>query len=115
MDNAEISVTLPGDVGRAQCSVGYGVGRACGDLSVEGNTVTFSAASLAPRTPATVRAGVDVPTPPRISLPWPYTWDRILGQSVTGVVWIVGLTVAFGLGALLWYRTPVEPSPGFPL
>ena len=63
----------------------------------------------------TVRAGVDVPTPPRISLPWPYTWDRILGQSVTGVVWVAGLTVAFGLGAFLWYRTTVEPSPGFPL
>ena len=115
IDNAEISVTLPGDVGRAQCSVGYGVGRVCGDLTVEGSTVTFSAASLAPRTPVTVRAGVDVPTPPRISLPWPYTWDRILGQSVTGVVWIAGLTAAFGLGAFLWYRTTVEPSPGFPL
>ena len=63
----------------------------------------------------TVRAGVDVPTPPRISLPWPYTWDRVLGQSVTGVVWIAGLTAAFGLGAFLWYRTTVEPSPGFPL
>ena len=63
----------------------------------------------------TVRAGVDVPTPPQASVPWPYTWDRILGQSVTGVVWIAGLTVAFGLGAFLWYRTTVEPSPGFPL
>jgi hypothetical protein len=63
----------------------------------------------------TVRAGVDAPTPPQISLPWPSTWDRILGQSVTGVVWIAGLTVAFGLGAFLWYRTTVEPPPGFPL
>jgi hypothetical protein len=62
-----------------------------------------------------VRAGVDVPVPPRISLPWPYTWDRILGQSLTGVVWIAGLTVVYGLGAYLWYRTTVEPSPGFPL
>ncbi len=41
--------------------------------------------------------------------------DRILGQSLTGVVWIAGATVAFGLGAFLWYRTTVEPSPGFPL
>ena len=115
IDNAEISVTLPGDVGRVQCSVGYGLGRACRDLTIEGNTVTLAATNLAPRTPVTVRAGVDVPTPPRISLPWPYTWDRVLGQSVTGVVWIAGLTVAFGLGAFLWYRTTVEPSPGFPL
>ena len=56
-----------------------------------------------------------MPTPPQVSLPWPYTWDRILGQSVTGVMWVAGLTVASGLGAFLWYRTTVEPSPGFPL
>ena len=115
IDNAEISVTLPGGVGLVQCSVGYGLGRACRDPTIEGDTVTLAATNLAPRTPVTVRAGVDMPTPPRISLPWPYTWDRVLGQSVTGVVWIAGLTVAFGLGAFLWYRTTVEPSPGFPL
>jgi Predicted membrane protein (DUF2207) len=115
IENVDISVTLPGDVGRAQCSVGYGEGRACRDLTVDGNTVSLTAINLAPRTPVTVRAGVDVPTPPRISLPWPYTWDRILGQSLTGVAWIAGLTVAFGLGGYLWYRTTVEPPPGFPL
>ncbi|HZN79258.1 MAG TPA: DUF2207 domain-containing protein [Mycobacterium sp.] len=112
---ADISVTLPGDVGRAQCSVGYGVGRRCEDLTVSGNTVKLSTDYLLPRTPVTVRAGVDVPTPAQTSVPWPYTWDRILGQSLTGVVWIAALTVAFGLGAFLWYRTTVEPSPGFPL
>ena len=115
IERADISVTLPGDVGRVQCSVGFGVGRECQDATIDGDTVTFSVINLAPRTPVTVRAGVDVPTPPQITLPWPSTWDRILGQSVTGVVWIAGLTVAFGLGAFLWYRTTVEPSPGFPL
>ena len=73
IERADITVTLPGDVARAQCSVGYGVGRACRDLTVSGNTVQLSAANLAPRTPVTVRAGVDVPTPPQVSLPWPYT------------------------------------------
>ena len=115
IDNVDVTVTLPGDVGRAQCSVGFGVGRPCTGLTVDGNTVRLTATDLKPRTPVTLRAGVDVPTPPRISLPWPYTWDRILGQSLTGVVWIAALTVAFGLGAYLWYRTTVEPSPGFPL
>ncbi|HEY0808205.1 MAG TPA: DUF2207 domain-containing protein, partial [Pseudonocardiaceae bacterium] len=115
IERADISVTLPADIGRVQCSVGFGVGRECRDVIINRDTVTFSAINLAPRTPVTVRAGVDVPTPPQITLPWPSTWDRILGQSVTGVVWIAGLTVAFGLGAFLWYRTTVEPSPGFPL
>ena len=55
------------------------------------------------------------PTPPRAELPWPYTWDRILGQSLSGVLWIAALTAAAGLLAFLWYRSTVEPSPGFPL
>ena len=115
IERADISVTLPGEVTGAQCSVGYGVGQACRDLAVTGNTVKLSALDLPPRTPVTLRAGVDVPTPPQVSLPWPYTWDRILGQSVTGVLWVAGLTLAAGLVAFLWYRTTVEPSPGFPL
>ncbi|HEY6650478.1 MAG TPA: DUF2207 domain-containing protein, partial [Mycobacterium sp.] len=115
IENADISVTLPGDIGRVQCSVGLGLGRECEDMAIVGDTVVFSATNLPPRTPVTVRAGVDAPTPPQTSVPWSYKWDRILGQSVIGVVWIAGLTVAFGLGAFLWYRTTVEPSPGFPL
>ena len=46
---------------------------------------------------------------------WPYTWDRILGQSLNGLAWILGVTVAAVLGGFFWYRTTVEPSPGFPL
>jgi hypothetical protein len=115
IERADISVTLPGEVPGAQCSVGYGIGEACSDLTITGNRVDLWAFNLQPHTPVTVRAGVDVPTPPQVSLPWPYTWDRILGQSLTGVMWIAGLTVAFGLGAFLWYRTTVEPPPGFPL
>lgn len=115
IQRADISVTLPGDVPGAQCSVGYGVGAPCRSLSVSGDTVRLTAQNLAPRTPVTVRAAVDVPTPPRTELPWSHEWDLVLGRSVSGVLWVAGLTVAFGLGALLWVRTTVEPSPGFPL
>ena len=41
-------MTLPGDVTGAQCSVGYGVGRACHDLTVTGNKVELSASDLGP-------------------------------------------------------------------
>ncbi|MDT5326269.1 MAG: hypothetical protein QOF25_3421, partial [Mycobacterium sp.] len=115
IQRVHIRATLPADVTGAQCTVGFGVGNPCTNLTVDGNTVEFSAGGLAPRTPVTLRAGVDVPTPPRISLPWSYSWDRILGQSVTGVAWVLGLSVVAGLGAYLWYRTTVEPSPGFPI
>ena len=65
MQQADISVTLPGDVTGAQCSVGFGVGAPCRDLTVTGNKVELSASYLGSRTPVTLRAGVDVPTPAR--------------------------------------------------
>ena len=100
---------------RVQCSVGYGDGRPCADLAITGDRVELSATNLPPRTPVTLRAGVDVPTPPRAELPWSYRWDRVLGRSVQTVLWLLGLTVTAGLGAFLWWRTTVEPEPGFPL
>ena len=115
IERAEVVVTLPASVPGAQCSVGEGIGRACESLTVTGNTVELSAANLPPRTPVTVRAGVQVQTPPRATLPWPLSWDRILGRSVPVVLWLLGLTVTAGLGAFLWWRSTVEPEPGFPL
>ncbi|PEG38272.1 hypothetical protein CQY20_13925, partial [Mycolicibacterium agri] len=115
MQQVDISVTVPSDVTGAQCSVGYGVGEPCDGLTVSGNKIDLSKSYLGSRTPVTLRAGVDVPTPPRQEVWWPYTWDRIFGSSLAEMVAILTLTVVFGLGGFLWYRTTVEPSPGFPL
>ena len=115
IDRADITITLPGGVPGAQCAIGYGVGRGCDGLTVAGDTVRVSATDLAPRTPVTVRAAVDVPTPARAELPWSYQWDRVLGRSVPTALWLFGLTAAAGLGAFLWWRTTVEPAPGFPV
>ncbi|NBP86022.1 MAG: DUF2207 domain-containing protein, partial [Mycobacteriaceae bacterium] len=112
---AEIAITLPGRVPGAQCSVGAGVGRACEALRVSGERVELTALDLPPRTPVTVRAGVDVPTPPRFELPWSTRWDGVLGRSVPAVMWLLGLVGAAGLGSFLWLRSTVEPPPGFPL
>ena len=115
IDRAEISVTLPGPVPGARCSVGRGVGRACDSLAINGSTVTLGVTDLQPQTPVTLRAGVDIPTPPRAELPWPVRWDGVLGRSLRMVVWLFGFTVAAGVGAFLWWRTTVEPEPGLPL
>ena len=111
----DVSVELPASVTGAQCSVGSGVGVICDDLTIRGNRVELSGANLAPRTPVTVRAGVDLPTPARPTLPWSYTWDRVLGQSVAGVVGVAALTLLLAAGALLWLRAVTERNPGFPL
>jgi len=59
IQRADISITLPGDIPRVQCTVGYGVGAPCRDLTISGNTVKVSAQYLGSRTPVTVRASVD--------------------------------------------------------
>ena len=59
IDRADITVTLPAAITGAQCSVGTGVGSACDDLTINGTTMTVAATNLAPRTPVTVRVGVD--------------------------------------------------------
>ncbi|ORA34970.1 DUF2207 domain-containing protein, partial [Mycobacterium aquaticum] len=115
IDRARVSLTLPGAATGAQCSVGYGVGRACKDLATMGDTVQLTAVDLDPHTPVTLRAGVDVPTPPQFTLPWPYTWDQVLGRSVAGVIWVAALSVALGLAAFGWWRRTSERPPGFPL
>ncbi|OBF39544.1 DUF2207 domain-containing protein, partial [Mycolicibacterium conceptionense] len=115
IERADISVTLPAGVTGAGCSVGFGVGRACTGLRTDGNTVRLVATGLEPHTPVTLRAGVDMATPPQTALPWPYTWDRILGRSLSTLGWIALLTVGMGLLAYFWSRTTVEPAPGFPV
>lgn len=115
IDRVTVRLTLPAPATGAQCSVGYGVGRACEALTTSGDTVRLTAADLDPHTPVTLRAGVDVPTPPQVALPWPYTWDQVLGRSVSGVIWVAALTVALGLAGFFWTRRTDEPPPGFPL
>lgn len=115
INKVDISVALPGEVPRVQCSVGYGVGTPCENLTIDGTTVRLSARHLAPRTPVTILADVDVPTPPRATVPWTPRWDGVLGQSLSGVWWIAAFTAAAGLAGLAWYRSTVERPPGFPL
>ena len=113
--DAEITVRLPGPVPGAQCSVGMGEGSPCPGLAVDGDTIAIRAPNLDPRTPVTVRAGVDVATPPRAGLPWSVRGDPVLGRSLPTTLWLLGLTLASGLGAVLLWRSTVEPAPGFPL
>ena len=90
IDRADITVTLPADDHR--CAVlGRlpGSGDACDDLTVNGTTMSVAATDLAPRTPVTVRLGRrHRRPPPRAELPWSYKWDRILGRSVGGLIWV---------------------------
>lgn len=78
IERAEITVTLPGRVLGAMCSVGQGVGRPCAGLTVAGDTVRLSATDLQP--PDGDRAGRGRYHPRRgPSSPWSVRWDRCSG------------------------------------
>jgi hypothetical protein len=115
IEEADISVTLPGEISGVECSAGFGIGRACEGLTVTGDRIRLAPSNLAPRTPVTMRAGVEAPAPPRELLPWSYRWEPILGRTTSGVLWMLGLAVAAAVIGTTWRRRTVEPSPGFPL
>ncbi|ORU98089.1 hypothetical protein AWC04_18205, partial [Mycolicibacterium fallax] len=115
IEHARVSVTVPGPVLGAQCSIGTGVGRACTDLSIDGQTVTLQADELAAHTPVTVRLGVEAPAPPQVRVPWSVMWDPILGRSPVLLVVVLGVTALGALAGWAAVRLTVEPPPGFPL
>jgi hypothetical protein len=113
---ADISVTLPGRVPGAGCSIGVGAEeKGCGTVDVAGNTLRVSATDLLPHTPVTVRVGVDVPTPSRATVPWSTRFDPILGRTLTGVLLVGALTLAAATSAYLWWRATSDKAPGFPV
>ncbi len=110
-----ITVRLPADVTTFRCGVGTGADlRAC-QAETAGSTVRIRTGDLLPNTPVTIRAGLDIPTPPVDSPPWSRTLDPILGRSpvLLGAIVLVALGGA-GFGAAL-SRSVHEKAPAFPL
>ena len=115
IQRVHVRATLPADVTGAQCSVGFGVGTACTDLTVDGNTVEFTTGGPEPPHAGHAargrrRADAAAHQPAVVVR----RGTAILGQSVTGVAWVLGLSVVAGLVGFLWYRTTVEPATRLP-
>lgn len=82
IDHAAVTLTLPGPIAGAGCSVGAGADeRGCDGLTVAGNMLRLSASDLGSHTPITVRAGVGAATPPRSFVPWTPRFDGVLGPG----------------------------------
>lgn len=116
MQIAESSLTarLPAKPQQIKCAVGAGSTAGC-TPTVEGNTLRVTTGPLAPNTPVTVNAGLDLPTPDRVTSAWPMAWDRVLGK--TGLV--AGLAALLSVGAA-WLgarmsKSVQEKDPPFPL
>ena len=97
IDKAELTVHLP--VAASRCSARAASGQT-GGCTAEGEgteTLTVNAESLSPNTPVTVKAGLEMPTPPAgVSVPWSARFDPVLGRSPTALALVLLIALAAG-------------------
>ena len=118
MNIAEVDITvdLPGDTDDVLCLTGTATpGPPC-EISPPATAASpVQTGALAPNTPVTVRAPLEMDPPGLKTLPWPIALDAVLGQSLPLAVILLLLAVV-GLGVGLWWtRTSHETDPGFPV
>ena len=115
MGAVHVTVHLPTAARSVQCSVLLGTGAPCRITGAGTSTVTLSATDVPALSGMSTRITSDAPAPARTHLPWPVTFDQILGTSVPAVVVVAVLCVLlFALG-VAWARRSREPVPGLPV
>jgi len=98
-----------------QCAVGVGTTSGCQVEDAGSRRVTVTTGPLQPRTPVTLKTGLDLPTPDVKAVPWTGRWDPVLGRDLTLAGVVGALVLAAGvLGWRLRMRAH-EKEPGFPL
>jgi len=112
---ARLTVHLPGDAHDFRCAVGVGATAGCTAEGEGTDTLTVVAANLAPNTPVTVRAGLDMDTPDADTLPWPGWLDPVLGRHPVGLGVVLLLAALAGLSGFTMTRSTHEKTPPFPL
>jgi hypothetical protein len=122
IDESELYVQLPAESSSVvRCAVGV---RATGGCAVEGagtRQVMVQTDELVPRTPVTIKTGLDLKTPPAgHERFWTQPWDGVLGPwSKTAAPIALGvaalLAVLAGFAGVRKRRQAVESEPGLPV
>ncbi|HNO40485.1 MAG TPA: DUF2207 domain-containing protein, partial [Marmoricola sp.] len=114
IEGSSLRANLPAVPTVQMCAVGAGQTTGC-TAQVQGKSLLVTTGPLAPNTPVTVRAGLPLPTPDRVTSPWSIAWDKVLGKSglAIGIAAVLSLIAAF-YGAKL-SRAVKEVAPAFPL
>ena len=112
---ARLVVHLPAEAQAFQCAVGVGSTSGCTVDDEHSDTVTVLAANLAPNTPVTVRAGLDIATPSAATLPWPGWLDPVLGRHPVLLGFVLLLALLAGAGGFALTRSTREKTPPYPL
>ncbi len=115
IQKSTIRVVLPKPSGKVQCTSSFDGSGPCTIAGAGTDTVTISTGPLAPRTPVTVRIGLPLPTPDRVTVPWPIAFDRVLGRSLSAVGILLALSAAALAFGYALDRKAREPEPGFPV
>jgi hypothetical protein len=116
IEQSDLTVHLPAAAQDVQCAVGVGASGGCRAGGEGSRTLHVRTGALEPNTPVTVKAGLDMPTPPPgTTLPWSPRFDRVFGPSTTLLLVVVAIAVLVGLAGYLLARRTSEKDPGFPL
>ena len=113
---SDLTVHLPVAAEDVRCALGVDAAGGCTARGEGTDTLHVATGPLEPNTPVTVKAGLDLATPPAgETRPWTVRFDPVLGPGP--VVLAVVLVLAAGaavLGSILGARSR-EPKPGYPL
>jgi Predicted membrane protein (DUF2207) len=116
IQESDLSVTLPVPAESVQCAVGAGRTGGCRAEGEGTDTLHVKTGALEPNTPVTVKAGLDMPTPPPgKELPWKARWDPVLSGSIGLLALVLVLSVAAGVLGFVLARRTDEADPQFPL
>jgi hypothetical protein len=115
IDKSTSRVTLPTATDEIKCTYGFDSRGQCKVTGGGTDGIVITTPAIGPRTPVTVRASQNIPTPDQVKLPWTPMYDGVLGQSFP-VALLVVLLALLGLvvGRLWEWRTREEP-PGYPV
>ena len=116
IEKTDLTVHLPVAAEDVQCAVGSGESAGCRAKGEGTQTLRVRTGPLPPTTPVTVKAGLDMPTPPAgTTLPWSPRFDRVLSQSVSGLLVVLVLAVLAGLAGFVLTTRARERNPQFPV
>jgi hypothetical protein len=115
MAETSSTIRLPTASERVRCTSSRDGTAPCEIAGAGTDTVVVSTGDHAPRTPVTVRIGLPIAPPDRVTVPWTVAWDGVLGRSPV----LVAAAVLLGVAALLlgyWLdRRSREEEPEAPL
>jgi hypothetical protein len=116
IEQADLTVTLPTAAQDVQCAVGAGQIGGCRAKGEGTETLHVKTGALDPNTPVTVKAGLDMATPPPgTKVPWTPRFDQVLSTSVVALVAVLVASVLAGLLGYVLARRARERNPQFPL